>query len=246
MNNAKEHYDRHLGAIYSWMAGDVNVALERNRSLFYQLGLDTAPKGLAIDLGCGTGFQSIPLAELGYSVLAIDSCAVLLSQLQENIINLPITTIQDDLLNFSKHISNQAQLVVCMGDTLTHLDSLDTVRNLISEVSQKLNEGGIIVLTFRDYVSVELLGHQRFIPVRSDDSRILTCFLEYHQEFVEVHDLLHYKDGTQWAFKASSYRKLRLDKNWLIKQIDELGLAMIQDTFSSGMVNIVAKKIGSP
>lgn len=56
MNNAKQHYDQHLGAIYSWMAGDVNVALERNRSLFYQLGLDTAPKGLAIDLGCGTGF----------------------------------------------------------------------------------------------------------------------------------------------------------------------------------------------
>lgn len=242
MNNVKEHYDRHLGAIYSWMAGDVNVALERNRSLFQQLGLDTAPKGLAIDLGCGTGFQSIPLAELGYSVIAIDSCTVLLSQLQENIVNLPITTIQDDLLNFSKHISHQARLVVCMGDTLTHLDSLDTIHNLISEVSQKLTEGGIIVLTFRDYVSVELLGHQRFIPVRSDDSRILTCFLEYHQEFVEVHDLLHYKDGTQWAFKASSYRKLRLDKNWLVKQFNELGLAIIQDTFHSGMVNIVAKK----
>lgn len=245
MNNAQQHYDRHLGAIYSWMAGDVNVALERNRSLFYQLGLDTAPKGLAIDLGCGTGFQSIPLAELGYSVLAIDSCAVLLSQLQENIINLPITTIQDDLLNFSKHISNQAQLVVCMGDTLTHLDSLDAVRNLISEVSQKLTEGGIVALTFRDYVSVELLGHQRFIPVRSDESRILTCFLEYHQEFVEVHDLLYYKDGTQWAFKPSSYCKLRLDKNWLIKQMGEFGLVNIQDTFDGGMVNIVAKKIGS-
>ena len=244
MNNAKEHYDRHLGAIYSWMAGDVNVALERNRSLFQQLGLNTTPKGLAIDLGCGTGFQSIPLAELGYSVLAVDSCAVLLSQLQESINNLPVTTIHDDLLNFSKHLGNQAQLVVCMGDTLTHLDSLDAVCNLMFKVSQKLTEGGIVVLTFRDYVSVELIGHQRFIPVRSDDSRILTCFLEYHQEFVEVHDLLHYKEGMQWAFKASSYRKLRLDKNWLVKQMGDLGLVIIQDTFNGGMVNIVAKKIG--
>lgn len=245
MNNVKEHYERHLGAIYSWMVGDVNVALERNRSLFHQLGLDTAPKGLAIDLGCGTGFQSIPLAELGYSVLAIDSCAVLLSQLKENIINLPITTIQDDLLNFSKHISNQPQLVVCMGDTLTHLDSRDAVHNLISEVSQKLTKGGIIVLTFRDYVSGELFKNQRFIPVRSDDSRILTCFLEYHQGFVEVHDLLYYKEGTQWVFKASSYHKLRLDKNWLIKQMEKLGLVIIQDIFDGGMINIVAKKIGS-
>lgn len=245
MNNAKEHYDQHLGAIYSWMAGDVNVALERNRSLFQQLGFDTAPKGLAIDLGCGTGFQSIPLAELGYSVLAIDSCAVLLSQLQERITSLPIQTIHDDLLNFARHISEQAQLVVCMGDTLTHLDSLDAVRNLMSEVSQKLAEGGIVVLTFRDYVSVELLGHQRFIPVRSDDSRLLTCFLEYYQEFVEVHDLLYYKEETQWKFKASSYRKLRLDKNWLIKQMGELGLVIIEDTFDGGMVKVTAKKFGN-
>ncbi len=245
MNNAKEHYAQHLGAIYSWMAGDVNVALDRNRTLFHKLGLDTAPKGLAIDLGCGTGFQSIPLAELGYSVLAIDSCAVLLSQLQERVNSLPIQIINDDLLNFTKHISDQAQLVICMGDTLTHLDSLDAVRNLMFEVSQKLTEGAIVVLTFRDYVSVELLGNQRFIPVRSDDSKILTCFLEYHQEFVEVHDLLHYKEGTQWAFKATSYRKLRLDKNWLIKQMGELGLVVTQDTFNGGMVNIAAKKIGS-
>lgn len=245
MNNVKEHYDQHLGAIYSWMAGDVNAALDRNRNLFQQLGLNINSKGLAVDLGCGTGFQSIPLAELGYSVLAVDSCAVLLSQLQESTNNLPVTTINDDLLNFSKHLSNQAQLVVCMGDTLTHLNSLDAVCNLMSKVSQKLIEGGIVVLTFRDYVSVELLGHQRFIPVRSDDSKILTCFLEYHQDFVEVHDLLHYKEGAQWSFKASSYRKLRLDKNWLIQQMSALGLVIVRDTLDSGMMSIVAKKIGS-
>ncbi len=245
MNSAKEHYDQHLGAIYSWMAGDENAALERNRSFFRQVALDVASKGLAIDLGCGTGFQSIPLAEFGYSVVAIDSCAVLLSQLRERATILPIRTIHDDMLNFTRYISDQAQLVTCMGDTLTHLDSLDAVYNLMSEVGRKLVEGGMLVLTFRDYVSVELRGHQRFIPVRSDDTKILTCFLEYNQEFVEVYDLLHHKVGTQWVLSASSYRKLRLDKNWLIKQMSELGLTIVRDTFDSGMVSIVAKKIDS-
>ena len=245
MNSAREHYDQHLGAIYSWMAGDENTALERNRSLFRQMALDVASKGLAIDLGCGTGFQSIPLAEFGYSVVAIDSCAVLLSQLRERANILPIQTIHDDMLNFTRYISDQAQLVTCMGDTLTHLDSLDAVHNLISEVSRKLVEGGKLVLTFRDYVSVELCGHQRFIPVRSDNTKILTCFLEYEQEFVKVYDLLHHKVGTQWEFTVSSYQKLRLDKNWLIKQMSELGLTIVRNTFESGMISIVAKKIGS-
>lgn len=110
---------------------------------------------------------------------------------------------------------------------------------------RQLVEGGMLVLTFRDYVVVELRGHQRFIPVRSDDTRILTCFLEYHQDVVEVHHLLHRKEGAQWTLSASSYRRLRLDKNWLVKQLSELGLAIILNTFENGMVSIVAKKIKS-
>lgn len=172
------------------------------------MALDSAPKGLAIDLGCGPGFQSIPLAEFGYSVLAVDSCAVLLSQLRERANRLPIRTIHDELLNFTKRITSQAQLVTCMGDTLTHLDSLDAVHDLISKVSRELVEGGMLVVTFRDYVSKELRGHQRFIPGQSDDTRILICFDEDHQEFVEVYDLLHHKEGTQWIFTASSSPKL--------------------------------------
>lgn len=82
MKTAKEHYDQHLGVIYSWMAGDADAALDRNRSFFRQLVLDLTPRGLAVDLGCGSGFQSIPLAEFGFSVLAVDSCAVLLSELR--------------------------------------------------------------------------------------------------------------------------------------------------------------------
>jgi beta-galactosidase beta subunit len=132
-----------------------------------------------------------------------------------------------------------------MGDTLTHLESLDAVKTLMAKVSQSLVEEGLLVLTFRDYVSVELHGHQRFIPVRSDDTRILTCFLEYHQDFVEVHDLLHQKEGVQWTFTASSYKKLRLDKQWLIQQMHELGLSVVQDTVEGGMVSLVAKKVGN-
>jgi len=245
VNTAQEHYDQHLGAIYSWMAGDVDVALDQNRNFFRQLVLDLAPRGLAVDLGCGTGFQSIPLAELGFSVLAVDSCAVLLSELRERASSQRIQTIHDDLLNFARHISSQAQLITCMGDTLTHLESLDAVQILISEVCRKLVEGGILVLTFRDYVSVELRGSQRFIPVRSDETRILTCFLEYHQDVVEVHDLLHQKSGAQWTLTTSSYRKLRLDKNWLIKLLNESGLAIVRNTFEGGMVSLIAKKIVS-
>jgi hypothetical protein len=166
----------------------------------------------------------------------------LLTELVERAGALPIRTVQDDLLNFSEHISGQAQIIVCMGDTLTHLGSPDAVRSLLSDAGRALAKDGMLVLTFRDYVSVEPHGAQRFIPVRSDESKILTCFLEYHKEVVEVYDLLYRKERGQWVLKVSSYPKLRLDKNWVSEQLRAVGLTVVSDEFANGMVSIVAKK----
>jgi 2-polyprenyl-3-methyl-5-hydroxy-6-metoxy-1,4-benzoquinol methylase len=78
MDRVKTHYDRHLATIYSWMAGGRQKAIANNYQLFQKLEIESVTKELAIDLGAGSGFQSIPLAELGFSVIAIDFCAVLL------------------------------------------------------------------------------------------------------------------------------------------------------------------------
>lgn len=42
-------------------------------------------------------------------------------------------------------------------------------------------------------LSSELEEIARFIPVNYDETRILTCFLEYEEEKVKVHDLLYEK-----------------------------------------------------
>ena len=47
--------------------------------------------------------------------------------------------------------------------------------------------------------------------VKNDDSRILTCFLEYFPHHVMVHDILYEKQGGKWIQKVGSYPKLRLD-----------------------------------
>jgi SAM-dependent methyltransferase len=242
MNTAKDHYERQLAAIYSWMSGGSEAVIERNRALFRQLEIENLPRGSAVDLGAGSGFQSVPLAELGFSVVALDFNPQLLAELRQRVRGLPIRTVHDDLLNFEKHIDEPAQLVVCMGDTLTHLESFDAVQSLLSCVGRALAEGGMLVLTFRDYVSVEPHGSGRFIPVRSDESKILTCFLEYHEEVVEVYDLLYRKEEGKWVLHVSSYPKLRLDKDWVGRRLIETGLRVISNEVAQGMAIIVAIK----
>lgn len=243
MNTAKDHYDQQLASVYSWMAGTPEVAIKRNCDLFRQLEIDSAPRGLAVDLGAGSGFQSIPLAELGFSIVAVDFCAALLSELSARAKYLPVRTVHDDILNFSKYVDEQAQVIVCMGDTLTHLESLSSVQSLLLSVERALVQGGKLILTFRDYVSVEPDGTQRFIPVQSDESTILTCFLEYHEDSVKVYDLLYRKDGEQWVLNVSSYPKLRINKHWISDQLEKEGLQVVRNEAINGMICIVARKI---
>lgn len=243
MNRAKDHYDHQLADIYNWMSGSPEAAIKRNYELLQLLEVNSATPGLAIDLGAGSGFQSIPLAELGFSVIAVDFCASLLSQWSTRAEQLSIRTVHDDILNFSQYVEEKAQIIVCMGDTLTHLESLSAVESILLDSDRTLAKNGKLILTFRDYVSVELQKTQRFIPVRSDDSTILTCFLEYHQDVVEVYDLLYQKEGEQWVFKASSYPKLRLDKNWVCQQLQEIGMQVIRNEIINGMICIVAQKV---
>ncbi len=242
MNTVKEHYEGQLADVYSWMAGGFETVAEGSRVFFRQLEIDKMPRGLAIDLGAGSGFQSVPLAEFGFSVVAIDFSPALLAELRERAGNLSIRTVQDDILNFSNHVGEAAQVIVCMGDTLTHLESLDAVKTLLRDAARLLLKDGKLVLTFRDYVSVELRGEQRFIPVRADESKIFTCFLEYHEDFVEVFDLLHRKENGQWKLNVSSYPKLRLDRSWVENQLLENGLTVVRNELANGMIKIVANK----
>lgn len=88
-----------------------------------------------------------------------------------------------------------AGVVVCMGDTLTHLGSQREVSELLDHVASTHASGGPFITTFRNYVGQPLEGDQRFIAVRADDDRILTCYLECLEDHVRVHDIVHVRAG---------------------------------------------------
>jgi hypothetical protein len=172
-------------------------------------------------------------------VLAIDSCGELLQTLRQEAGDLPIRTVEGDLLAFGRHLDGLSEIVLCMGDTLTHLPDFATVNALFDSAARQLCAGGKLVLTFRDY-STPLRGEQRFIPVRSDAGRILTCVLEYEDQHVVVQDLLHEFDGTVWRQRVSSYRKLRIEPSMVVAALESLGFTVQRSAGVAGMICLVA------
>jgi len=244
MTTSKDHYDNLLGNFYTWTRGSFRVQEEESESFFRQHQLlPSGPEQHAIDLGCGAGAQSIALAALGYRVTAVDQCESLLAQLVDNLSEgHAVNAVENDLIAYFEDASDPASLIVCMGDTLTHLPDYSTVVRLFEECHRLLRPGGRIALTYRD-LSTALEGVDRIIPGRADDQRIITCFLEYKDERVIVHDLVHERRGEEWVLHKSSYPKLRLSEKAVYDALETAGLTLVFGGVEAGMSVVIAQKV---
>jgi SAM-dependent methyltransferase len=197
-----DHYSNHLAPVYLWMAGGFEAAVARGESEIDAILPDLPQGWTAVDLGAGFGMHSFPLARRGCSVIAIDTSSLLLDELRKRAEGMPVRAVEDDLLSFPRYLDSRVDLILCMGDTLTHLRDRQSVQELFSRASECLRPGGRFLTTFRDYTST-LEGPARFIPERSDDDRILTCFLEYSTDHVDVHDVLQEREGSHWKLRVA-------------------------------------------
>jgi len=237
----KEHYDRYLGSFYSWMVGDFTEKQQEQEKFFLNSNIAPNFSKIAFDLGCGHGLQAISLANLGFSVQAIDFNQQLLEELKNRISTSSIECTEAHLLEYLYAARLKPELIVCMGDTLTHLSGQDQVEELVALSSQKLERGGKLILSYRELAS-ELTNERRFIPVRSDESRIHMCYLEYLQGYVKVFDILYERANGEWKQQVSWYPKLRIPVSLILSLFEKNNLTLIKQEIISGMTYLIAGK----
>jgi len=239
--SAKAHYENHLAEIYAWMCGDFETNVAEFEGFLMQNNLSANYDREALDLGAGHGIQTKALFNQGFVVTALDGNKKLLFDLSMNVLSSRILTIHADIVEFLKENTRRFDLILCWGDTLLHLENKTDVNTFFRNAEKCLNKGGKIILSFRNYEHA-LIGVNRFIPVKNDSDRILTCFLEYSDEFVFVTDLIHLKKGDKWTQKASSYKKLRMGKSEIQQILSDFNFNVLRESSFKGMTAIVAEK----
>ena len=164
-----------------------------------------------------------------------------MNELKENAKGLPVEFIQADIVSFLKQEQGTFDAIVCMGDTLTHLETINDVEALILYSAKLLQQKGKLVLSFRD-LSFELQNEHRFIPVQSDATRIHTCFLEHFPSHVMVHDILHEKVNESWTLKVSAYPKLKITERLVTNMFSTYNLSVIHCEVKNRMIYLIAEK----
>lgn len=239
--NVKDHYDNHLAQHYSWIYGGADLNIEKNKSFFNEHKLTPNSSGVALDLGAGSGFQSIPLQQLGYRVIAVDFSKEILRKLESRDLSHSIEIVQTDMLDFSSYAGKNPELIVCMGDTLTHLPDLNSVKKLITNSYSELDSGGRLALSFRD-LTYELKDNERFIPIQSEPEKIFTCFIENQGDHIDVYDIVQEKMNGEWKQKISFYPKIKISEDQIKKIL--LSSGFVVDFFEKkrGLITAIARK----
>jgi len=236
MSSAREHYDRVLAEHYSRLLGDFEAKVAEQQTLLEGLGIKAGrPGAIAVDLGCGSGVQSIALARLGFRVLGIDFSDRLLAELRERARGLPVEGLSGDIRDVETLAPTGADVVVCMGDTLSHLEREADLPDLFAGVATRLVGGGRLVLSFRDLGS-ELHDLDRFLPLYASDDVIMACMLEYEAATVKVHDLVWVREREGWTFRKGAYRKLRLTADAVTAYLASAGFTVERHDAPGGMV----------
>jgi hypothetical protein len=238
--NVKDHYDNHLGNFYSWMTGDLASRTSDFHKFLDAHQINSSSNELAVDLGAGHGIQTIALSQRGFNVTAIDFNDQLLAELATNTSGRNVTIIKEDMRNIRQHATG-ASVIVCCGDTITHLSDYDEIAKFASDIFNSLKIGGGAIFSFRDY-SVPLEGVNRFIPVKSDENRIITCILDYSEDFVAVTDLLHERVNSSWQQKVSSYQKVRLRTPKFVDDLKDVGFKVVVNEVLNRLTTVVVRK----
>ena len=124
-----------------------------------------------MDIGCGTGSLSIAMARRSARVRGFDFDSEMLAKAEAKRPQaLDLQFRQGDMRLVSNYFTPaNFDAVLCLGNTLVHLNSLDEVEKTISGIAERLKPGGRFILQIVNYDRI-IADHVDCLPTIKTDN----------------------------------------------------------------------------
>lgn len=173
-------------------------SLERKKRAFSNFL--TADMKYAADVGCGTGVDSVALAQLGLNVTAFDPSDEMIQRAKANaeIFNEQIEFNNHPIKGIPDSFNNSFDLIVSLGNTFANIHKEDL--NLsIKKCYDLLNQNGILIIHILNYYKI-LKEKTRIVSITQGKENIYIRFYDFESERVKF-NILTYKKSELSEFK---------------------------------------------
>lgn len=106
-----------------------------------------------LDAATGTGFHAVHLAEQGFSVVAADGAAMMVTQAAENLrsrgVDVPVHVC--DWRELHRIVDLPFDAVLCLGNSLSHLFDEGDRAATLKQFHDALTPGGVLIADHRNY-----------------------------------------------------------------------------------------------
>jgi len=128
-------YERSFGQLYNELTrATIQVIADRIR-----------PNGKILDYGAGTGRLSIPLAQKGFDVTAVEPCAEMLGQLmQKKQSGMILNPVCSKMADYNGHM--EFDIALCVFSVLLYLLDEDLLRKSLEQAYASLKPSGMLLI----------------------------------------------------------------------------------------------------
>ncbi|MEN8115362.1 MAG: methyltransferase domain-containing protein [Bacteroidota bacterium] len=147
MNNAQNKFYTSISNYYAEIFPYKPVQLKFVKNKIGNLGGKQI-----LDIGCATGELAFQIAKLGAEVVAIDLNGDLLNKARKNKIHSTLNFQQKNMLEIKNDFAaGQFDAVLCFGNTLVHLQTVELVQQMLEGVNSVLKTGGRLLIQILNY-----------------------------------------------------------------------------------------------
>ena len=179
---------------------------------FYLQEAETGRGGPVLEMACGSGRLTIPIARTGVEIVGMDLSSSMLeaARAKASAAGLRLEFIQGDMRDF--HLPNRFGLIFLAGNSLQHLLSVDDLRRCLACARRHLAPGGRLVFDVSNPDPAQLArdsGQRNPVMQVSDPKRGLTVLEEKatYDPASGIRDVVWYLSGPgEPDFRVIDYR----------------------------------------
>ncbi len=219
--------DRDIGSFYDRLAPDYDqmTGFEKrfvHEKPFFRLLVERYGITTAIDAGCGTGFHSFLLAQLGVAVTAVDVSPAMIRVLHAHAqtLHLPVKPVLSSFANLTDIVREPVDALFCLGNSIAHLLSEEELRDALASFAAVLRPGGIAFLQTLNYDRI-MAVRERVQSVKEAEGVTYVRFYDYEKDQIRF-NLLRIANGES---TLSSVRLRPVLQRELFGLLDDVGLS---------------------